>query len=125
MNEKPSVLLVEDDPLISASLTSQFEADGFEVRQAHNGTDGAAAFAASKPDAVVTDIAMEGGTGIDMLETISKTFPNHGVPIFVLTNTDNMDNVANALRNDVVAYIMKSDKTVASISGMVKTKLKL
>ncbi len=120
---KPTVLIVEDDPLILASLASQFESDGFAVTTALNGEEGLAAFAAARPAALVMDVSMPKKDGIDMLEDIAKSFPGHGVPVFVLTNNDDMNNVANALRNDVVAYIMKSDKTLSTIAQMVKAKL--
>ncbi len=67
-----SVLLIEDDRDISASVQAALKASGFDVRAASNGIDGKKLIAERKPDVVVTDMMMPKMGGFPILEHLSE-----------------------------------------------------
>jgi DNA-binding NarL/FixJ family response regulator len=67
------VVLADDDPQVLSALSAVFDTDErFDVVGAvTNGTDAAAAAAASRPDAVLLDVRMPGG-GLLAAEAIAR-----------------------------------------------------
>ncbi len=120
---KKTVLIVEDDALLIASLARRFEDAGFGTLLAHDGLQGLEAFKTGAPDAIVTDIRMPNKDGLDMLEEIRKEPRGNVVPVVILTNSDDLSNVANALDSGVAAYIPKSDRHIDTVVSVIKEKL--
>lgn len=117
------VLIVEDDPLLRTVLMHQFEEAGFQVVGAQDGSEGALQYFMEKPDAVVLDVMMPKKTGIEMLEEIRAQDPGTKTPFIVLTNSNEMDQVARAANAGVIAYVMKSEPEIAQVVRMVQERL--
>ncbi len=60
----PTVLVVEDDPVILRLLEVNFELEGFSVLLAHDGAEGIEMARAEKPDIIVSDIMMPRTSGL-------------------------------------------------------------
>jgi CheY-like chemotaxis protein len=117
------VLIVEDDALLRTVLMHQFEEAGFQVVGAQDGSEGALQYFMEKPDAVVLDVMMPKKTGLEMLEEIRTQDPGTKTPFVVLTNSNEMDQVARAAKDGVFAYVLKSDPEIAKIVRMVEERL--
>lgn len=81
------VLIVDDALPVRERLVRHLAAiDGVEIAgEAGTVPEAMNAVRALHPDAVVLDIQMPGGTGIDVLEEIRKSFPE--TTVIMLTNT--------------------------------------
>ena len=80
----PSVLLVEDDPLIRESLIDLLEEHSFEVTAAGDADQAMQHLAYFKIDALLADIRMPGTlSGIDLSHIVSSRWPN--VVIFLIS----------------------------------------
>lgn len=88
--EVQKILVIDDDPDIIFSVRSILETVGYQVVEAHNGTQGLASIQAEQPHAIVLDVMMDTPTeGIDLAHTIR----NEGayaaykdLPILMLTS---------------------------------------
>jgi CheY-like chemotaxis protein len=74
MADQPSILIVDDEPLLREILVEDFEYEGFKVYEASGGNE---AFSKIKSgefmvDTVLSDIRMPDGSGIDLLENIER-----------------------------------------------------
>jgi two-component system KDP operon response regulator KdpE len=76
------ILVVDDDPAIRDSLSKELRAAGYTIRTASDGREGLAAFEASVPDLVLTDLAMPRSDGFELISAIRGT---SRVPIIVLS----------------------------------------
>lgn len=117
------ILIVEDDELLLGVLSSQFEEHGYEVITAVDGIDGFDKFKSLHPDVIIADIVMPKKTGLEMLEMIHHTFPEDTTPVVVLTNTNEMDAMAEALSQKVVAYLLKSSQELENVVEVVEKKI--
>lgn len=117
------VLIVEDDPLLRTVLVHQFEEAGFEAIGAQDGSEGALQYFMEKPDAVVLDVMMPKKTGLEMLEEIKAQDPGTRTPFIVLTNSNEMEQVARAASAGVMAYVLKSEPEIEQIVKMVQERL--
>ena len=64
----PSVLVVEDDPTLSAAVAVLLHHYGYAVRTAATLADARQALAGHDPDVVVLDLGLPDGSGLDLLE---------------------------------------------------------
>jgi len=74
-----SVLLIEDDDLLSTTLKMGLEKAGHTVTTASGGIEGLKLIKSQKVDVVVTDIIMKDGEGMETLGWIEKSRP--GTPV--------------------------------------------
>ncbi|HEY9843833.1 MAG: response regulator transcription factor [Candidatus Sericytochromatia bacterium] len=72
---KPSVLVIEDDPLIQNLIADIFEYDPYELSQATTGAEGLAAYARLQPDLVICDIHLPDMLGLDICRVIKQRAP--------------------------------------------------
>lgn len=82
----PSILLVDDEPMIIDSLTYSLRREGFEVYTAIEGMQALNLFSETHPDLVVLDIRLP---GIDGLEVCRRLRAQSPVPIIMLTALGN------------------------------------
>lgn len=71
-----NILLVEDELLVSETLSSAMKSKGHTVVTASNGVDGLKRFAERPFDLVVTDIIMPDKEGIEMILEMRRHKPN-------------------------------------------------
>ncbi len=89
---KIKVLLVEDETSLAMILSDTLEAQGFEMRTAHDGEEGLQMFYEQKPDVLVADVMMPKMDGFEMVRRIRKSDVH--APVLFLT--------ARSAVNDVV-----------------------
>lgn len=73
----PIVLIVDDEPELREMLADAFKAGGFEVFESGSGGDAKEIISRQPIDAMVSDLRMPGGGGIELLEW----FKSRGGPI--------------------------------------------
>ena len=74
------VLVVEDEPLVRALLTSLLEADGFQIKSASNAAEARAVTKDFEPRVAILDIELgDGPSGIDLSHILRLQFPQIGL----------------------------------------------
>ncbi len=103
------VIIVDDDRLVSMSLKTILEASGgIEVcAVGGSGEDAISLYREHKPDVLLSDIRMNGMTGLASAEEILKEFPDARI-LFLTTFSDD-EYIAKALSIGAKGYILKQD----------------
>jgi DNA-binding response OmpR family regulator len=90
MDEQRLILVVEDDEATRAFLLENLAADGFRVAGASSAGEGLRAIEVRRPSLVLLDLALEAGSGLDLLDRVrasdglaSRIDPD--LPVIVLT----------------------------------------
>ena len=99
-----SVLVVDDEPQLTAALASALGREGYDVVVAHDGVQAVELAATSAPDLVVLDLGLPGLPG---LEVISRVRPWLGAPILVLSAASQTRQKAEALDAGADDYLQK------------------
>ena len=124
MNLTPSapILIVEDDEAIRHTVTDCLELNGFEWIMATNGVDGLARARRERPALIITDLAMPGMNGFELLAEVRKDDTLRSVPVIVITA--NADRPAGRRAMDLGAddFITKPF-TEAELIYSVRTRL--
>ena len=113
--DRGTVLIVDDDPEVRATLAEYLAEDGFEVAEAGNGLEALAHVKRARPRAIVLDLMMPRLGGIDALQRIRGFDPTIGV--VVVTGTEDIELHRKALALGALAVFTKpvapSDVAVA------------
>lgn len=104
--EKPreSILLVDDDRLVLATLKQGLSKMGYTVTTCDNGQDALALYGSNPPDLVVLDVRMPGMSG---LETARAMLESAYRPILMLSAHDDQAIVKEAVTMGVAGYLVK------------------
>ena len=107
MSEKttrPRVLVVEDERTIAQAVADRLLAEGFAVRQEHDGHTAVAAAAEWAPDLIVLDVMLP---GLDGHEVCRRVQAEHPVPVLMLTARDDETDVLVGLGVGADDYLTK------------------
>ena len=104
MGNRRRVLVVEDEQTIAESVAARLRAEGFEVDLAHDGPQGVAIAAQTKPDLVVLDIMLPGFDGLEVCRRIQADRP---VPVLMLTARDDETDLLVGLAVGADDYMTK------------------
>lgn len=116
------LLIVEDDPLIARLYTEAFKLSGHEVEVAFDGEQGFQKLQEmkTKPTLILMDVMMPKMNGLQLLERIKKDPGTKNIPVVMLTNVSDEENVEKALNLGAVTYLVKSQYTPKEVVGKVK-----
>lgn len=104
-----NVLLVDDEPLILSGIKFLLDWAKNDCRimdTARNGQDALDKIRTQQPEIVICDINMPTFSGIDLLCTVAKEYPQ--IVFIMLTNLQDFDLAQAALRHRAADYIIKS-----------------
>ena len=101
----PVILIVDDNETIREGLAHMVKKLGHEAVIATSGQAGIAAFKQKRADFVITDLKMEGGTGVDLLKGITAVDPD--VPIMIITGFGSVETAVEAMKLGAFDFITK------------------
>ncbi|WP_313098896.1 two-component system response regulator RssB [Atlantibacter hermannii] len=102
------ILIVEDEPVFRSLLDSWLASLGAITITAVDGIDGLEKLTSQVPDLLICDLAMPRMNGLKLVEQIRND--GHQLPILVISATENMSDIAKALRLGVQDVILKPVK---------------
>jgi two-component system, NtrC family, response regulator HydG len=100
-----TILIIDDNDTIREGLAITVKKLGHDPVTAANGTAGVAAFKQRRADFVITDLKMEGHTGVDVLKAISALDPD--VPIMIITGFGTVETAVEAMKLGAFDFITK------------------
>jgi DNA-binding response OmpR family regulator len=99
------VLLVEDDKPIGRSLVRAFEDTGTSVDWTRTGSDALAALRTTLYAAVLLDLGLPGGSGLDVLKTMRRH--HDPTPVLIVTARDDVETRISGLDGGADDFIIK------------------
>ncbi|MFJ2994915.1 response regulator [Pandoraea sp. NPDC087047] len=99
------VLLVEDDSLIASGIVAGLSALGFAIEHAACGVAAVRAHAENSFEALVLDLGLPDGDGLDFLAQIRAVEPD--VPVLILTARDAIEHRIAGLNSGGDDYMVK------------------
>ena len=76
------ILIVDDESVIADSLATIFRANGFEARAVYSGERAVELAQSFEPDVLISDVIMQGMTGIEVAVHVREHFPTCRVLLF-------------------------------------------
>ncbi|HEV8524159.1 MAG TPA: response regulator [Terriglobales bacterium] len=106
MQPKKNILVVDDDRVLVAWMSEQLRARGFNVVVGFDAMQAIMAAQRTPLSAVLLDVQMPGGTGLEVLKRLKSSTKTRNVPIIVVTGSIEPDFAWNvtALGADAVLF---------------------
>ncbi len=124
MQEK-KVLIVEDEAALRQVIFDKFMREGFQALEAKNGEEGLEMAVKKHPDIILLDIVMPKVDGLTMLKSLRRDEWGKKVPVIILTNLNDAENVSRAIESGVYDFLVKSDWKLNGLVERVKKKLNI
>lgn len=99
------ILIVEDDPMIGASIRTGLRQDGYTADWARDGNSAEAAVATNEYDAILLDLGLPGRSGLELLAQWRRW--KNTVPILIITARDSVDDRIAGLDSGADDYLVK------------------
>lgn len=126
-NEKPVLLVVEDDVDIREYIHDSFD-DSFDVVTASEGEEGCKAAFARIPDIIVSDIMMPGMNGISFCKKVKEDMRTCHIPVILLTAKDSLQDKEEGYMSGADSYLTKPFSATllrSRINNLLETRKKL
>jgi len=101
----PRILLVEDEGATRFGFTRYFAKEGYRVVEAASLAAAGRAFAAERFDAIVLDVNLPDGSGIDFIDTVRAYDPC--IPIIVITGAGDIPLAVDAMQRGADNFLTK------------------
>lgn len=105
MSQRTRILLVDDDPSMRAILTFQLTQEGWDVEAAESPQQALILFELRCHDLIVTDLAMPGMSGLELLSEVKRRSP--AVVVIILTGSCCATPELQARRAGAFAFLRK------------------
>jgi two-component system, response regulator PdtaR len=103
-NSNPTLLVVDDDRLVLATLVAGLKQAGFDVIEADNGDDAILLARQYKPRLAILDMRMQGKSGMDVARYLAA---NTDTGFMFLSAFGDSDIVEEATRMGALGYLVK------------------
>ncbi len=102
---KPHVVVIDDEPDMCELLAMRLEFHGYRVSIAHTIAGGVTCLERDFVDAIVADLRLEHGSGLDVLEEVQKR--SLDVPVVILTAHGTIETAVEAMSRGAYGFLTK------------------
>lgn len=116
---KPKILLVDDNDATRFGFVRYFSKDGYTVNEAADLGEATEAIATQRFDALILDIHLPDGNGIDFIDTVRTEDPC--IPIIVITGAGDIPLAVEAMQRGADNFLTKPVDNAALAAFLRKT----
>jgi CheY-like chemotaxis protein len=106
-NGRPTVLIVDDDPVARLLAREALEQSGWMVEEAENGRLGLEAFIKRRPDLILLDIMMPEMDGFTACVELRKLPEGSHTPVLMMTGLEDYQSITQAYDAGATDFIVK------------------
>ena len=121
-----TVLIVEDDRFLRDLIQQKLTKEGFKTIAAVDGEEGLKSATEQKPHLILLDLILPGIDGFEVLRKIKGDASTSGIPIIVLSNLGQKEDMDRALKAGAEDFMVKAHFTpteiIAKVRGVLKEK---
>jgi len=119
-----TILIVEDDKFLRELIGQKLIKEGYKTTEAIDGEDGMKKIKEEKPDLVLLDLILPGIDGFEVLSRIKDDPAFSKIPVIILSNLGQKDDVEKGLKLGAVDYLIKAHFTPGEIIDKIKKAIK-
>lgn len=117
---KKTILLIEDDDIVSEILKARLSKAGYYVEVANNGKTGLDMIIKNKPDLVLLDMLLPIMDGFSVLKELSNSGILPDLPIIIISNSGQPIEIERALKMGIRDYLVKINFNPGEVLEKVK-----
>lgn len=109
------IIIVEDDKFLGGLVSKKLIEEGCVVHHIETGELAQVAVESEIPDLIFLDLLLPGMSGFDVLANIKKNDKTNNIPVIVLSNLGERDDIKRGLDLGATSFLIKASMTVDSI----------
>jgi len=121
---KKRILICEDEPDMRNILKSMVESADYEVLEAEDGERGIDIAFQKIPDLILLDLKMPKMNGFEVLEKLKYNPATQNIPVIILSNLDQEQDVSKGKALGAVDYLVKADVRLTEILEKIGAQIK-
>ncbi len=118
------ILIIEDDRFLRELIVRKLSDEGFTTVEAMDGEKGIKKVKEESPDLVLLDLILPGIDGFEVLSRMKKDESLKSIPVIILSNLGQKEEVEKGLKMGAVDYLIKAHFTPGEIIEKIKDSLK-
>lgn len=118
-----TILIVEDDKFLRELISRKLAGEKFKIEEAIDGEEGLKKIAESRPDLILLDLILPGLDGFEVLERIKDNPSTSNIPVLILSNLGQRDEIERGLKLGAVDFLVKAHFTPEEIVDKIKLVL--
>ena len=107
MSNRISVLVIDDDKMVEQLLLHALPKNNFELYSAEDGATGLEILQKKDIDVILLDWIMPGMDGMEVLRKLKLNAKTMHIPVFMLTDKNNRQDIELAISRGIENYITK------------------
>lgn len=123
LENKQIIMIVEDDSFVMDIYKTKLSQEGFSVVEAINGIEALKKLKDMKPDLMLLDIIMPYMDGLEVLKKIKENEDTKNIPVILLTNLSQKEEVDKGMELGARDYLIKSHFTPSEVLEKIKSCL--
>ncbi len=117
-------MIIEDDTNLLKNYVTELELLKYNVVTVSDGAKAIAAVSKERPDLVLLDIMLPNKNGIDILDELRQDDKFKDLPVVMLTNYGDEDNIRKSLELGALDYLKKYNVTPSDVGQRLEKYLK-
>ena len=114
------ILVIEDDKFLRELISQKLLKEGYDILEAIDGEKGIESAKTEKPDLILLDLILPGIDGFEVLARIKSDPEASKIPIIILSNLGQKDDIEKGLNMGAVDYLIKAHFTPAEIIEKIR-----
>jgi len=116
---KTKILIIEDDKFLVSILEEAIDQEKFKVILALDSESGFQKAVSEKPAVIVLDVLLPGESGFECLEQLKKNPKTKNIPVIILSNLGQDEEVRRGMELGAIDYLVKADFKVEEIVNKI------
>jgi DNA-binding response OmpR family regulator len=120
---KKKILFIEDERALHQALKEILKDEDYEIISAFDGEEGLKKLKETKPDLILLDLILPRIHGFDVLREIKNNSETKDIPLIILTNLEELEDIEKALELGATTYLAKSTHGLTEVVNKIKEVL--
>lgn len=129
MPKEATILIIEDDKYLNDLLCKKLEGAGFTTLAAIDAEQGLQSLTKNRADLILLDLLLPGMHGFEFLEAIKKDPSTKDIPVIIISNLGQKEDVEKGLELGADDYLVKAgvtlDEIIVKVNNLLRKEEKL
>lgn len=117
------ILIIEDEYDLAHALDEYLSDKGYEIEAVPSAEVGLSSVRKRVPDLILLDLILPGMSGLKFLEAIKGLREKETIPVIILSNIDNPDDLKKAREYNIEEYLIKTDWRLEDVVKKIEEAL--
>jgi len=114
-----TILFIEDEEAFQETLGKLLEGEGYNILKAYDGEEGLRRAEVEQPSMILLDLVLPKKDGFEVLQELKKNKKTSQIPVLVLTNLENTEDIQRVLDAGASAYLVKANYKLEEVLSKI------